>query len=61
MSAGVGIPELLLLAMLGFLLVVPLVGAVRRRQPIWALVVVLLNPLGGLLWLLFGRQQPLRR
>lgn len=57
----VGVPELVLLAMLIFLLVVPLVGAIRRRQPIWALVVVLLNPLGGLLWLLFGRGEPVRR
>jgi hypothetical protein len=57
----IGIPELVLLAMAIFLLVVPLVGAIRRRQPVWALVVVLLNPLGGLLWLLFGRREPLRR
>lgn len=57
----VGVPELVLLATVVFLLVVPLAGAIRRRQPIWALVVVLLNPFGGLLWLLFGRQQPVRR
>jgi hypothetical protein len=57
----IGVPELVLLAIFVFLLIVPLVGTIRRRQPIWALVVVLLNPLGGLLWLLFGRQQPVRR
>ena len=57
----IGVPELLLAAMAILLLVVPLVGAVRRRQPIWALAVVLLNPLGGLLWLIFGRREPVRR
>lgn len=57
----IGVPELVLLAMVTFLLIVPLVGAIRRRQPIWALAVVLLNPLGGLLWLVFGRREPVRR
>lgn len=45
----------LVAAILVALVLGPLVGAVRRQQVVWAVVVVVV-PLGGALWLLYGRR-----
>ena len=47
---------LLLLLVVGVLVVWPLVDALRQRRFGWAVAIVLLSPLAGILWFAVGRR-----
>jgi hypothetical protein len=48
---------LMLLAALALLVIVPLVETAVHRQWGWTLGVVLLGPIGGMLWFVVGRRE----
>jgi hypothetical protein len=52
---------LLMLAVVGLLVIWPLVETVMRQQWGYTLGVVLLGPIGGLLWFLVGRRETARQ
>jgi hypothetical protein len=54
-SAGFWVTLLVLGLFLVALLAMPLWEAARARRPVWALAIVFLFPLGGLLWAVVGR------
>jgi hypothetical protein len=59
-NAGFIVEFLLFVAAVALLIVWPLVETIVRRQWGWTLGVVLLGPIGGLLWLVVGRREVCR-